>query len=145
MKLFQSKSVMGLVLVLAGLTLGGCHDMPQADVVPFSPMWGKWTLESIDGRPVGQAERTRYTFERDPENATFNSGIGRFERFDALATTWEGTPIEWEVLPENALVVKGEDGAGTFEFMLTAGDVRTELRLYDAATQVEQVFLKWAD
>lgn len=139
---FRLKSLWVFVIVLTGIALSGCHNWPSDDVLSVSPLWGRWTLESIDGTPVASGQRTRYIFSQDPDNMTFNSGNGKFERYDAATDTWLSSAIEWEVLPENGLTVTGLDGNGTFEFMLTSGQVRTELRLYDAATRREQVFLK---
>lgn len=145
MRVYRRHILAWVIVFLTGICLGGCHDWPDTDVVSVSPMWGRWTLASVNGQTIAADSRTRYTFERDDSQPALNSGVGTFERYDVRTGQWSGTPIEWEVMTENELVIAGSDGAGTFEYLLSAGTVRTELRLYDASTQTEQLFYKWVE
>lgn len=121
----------------------GCHDWPSEDVIPSSPMWGVWSLESVDGHRIEESQQARYTFRQDPDNRTFNSGIGTFERYDVSAGRWVSSSIGWDVESEDAMVITGDEGGGRFEYLLETNAYRTTLRLFDASSGgAERLFVK---
>lgn len=130
-----------ILLVATGLLTAGC-DKDEDYRVTFSPMLGTWTLQSIDGVTVAQPDQNRYLFRQDPDDLTFNSGLGSFEEQSGQNGAWVSTPVTWQINDDSMLVIEGAAGGGVFDFQLEENPYHRVLTLYDPATDQTLVYLK---
>lgn len=130
------------VAIVSLLSLSGCHDWPEGDVISSSPLWGRWTLERIGDIPVGSGNRIRYEFRQDPDNRTLNSGIGECQRYDAGLDKWVCEPVKWTVESSTVLTIRCDGVVSAYYYLLEVGSSRTTLKLYDESSANEQIFVK---
>lgn len=137
--------ILAIVMVMAvgAVATSSCGD-DNAQEITLSPFNGLWSLREINNAVVSdQLMLDRYMFMTDPADPKSDAGIGYYYYHDSTdPQQWQKADIKWELQSTKALLITGKRGGGTFEWMVRQASGYTELRLYDAQTQTERVYIR---
>lgn len=133
-----------MAVVILAFASASCADHGSGEEISLSPFAGIWQLSAVNDVDVTDpAMVDRYMFTSDPDKPAQDSGIGKYYYHESSdPAQWSSCDIRWAIVSPTEITIDAPRGGGSFQWMVSTSYGYSTLRLYDAATGTERVYMR---